>query len=178
MRACFALSASVRVCVCVCGVIFSNPKPITTGCSLTAYFSLAPSELQPCLFITFLFIKLKFGDGRRGRGRKDRQASGVVAPPLRRNRLGLRLRLIMNTKQVRGAPGPTGGRGASQRFFSPPPPLLAHCCFGAGRLLLKPPAFCIRIIRGAPRWRNWFNQDGDKMRKAADSAALRERGLA
>lgn len=34
------------------------------------------------------------------------------------------------------------------------------------------------LYLSAQGWLNWFNQDGDKMRKAADSAALQERGLA
>lgn len=82
-----------------------------------------------------------------------------------------------------------GGGGQSQHF----PPVFGGvllffffvCVWQEGsmeKISLKSPTFCIchwgwRVV-GALIWLNRFNQDGDKMRKAADSAAFQERGPA
>lgn len=87
--------------------------------------------------------------------------------------------LIMNPLQVRAPPGTTGGHTVS--IFPARASLSAVFCGivggergGAKMISLKPPSFCIFHQEGAQRGLNCFNQDGDKKRKAASSAALQD----
>lgn len=124
---------SMQVCmfcpsVCVSAVV-SNPKHITTGCSLTAVCS----QLHPCLFITF--IKLKFeewGGGERKRGTPvswPRCLAQMFAAMRRRQP---QERIDYDSVSADNEPvtrtGPWGRQGASQHF---PQRSLARCCFGA-----------------------------------------------